>query len=234
MSAVEDTVTQDRGDLDVPMQDAAPNPTGNFNQAPPPLPELFDDKGKSVAYIADVKLGRDGIKKVPYDLKENGVPTGEKAVFFEADALFKITGPADGREFDVRNFDTIVRPSERYKSFVPRGKEISPLGHLAQIAGLDLTAYAKVGDMVTDLAQALQRKGEDTVKAKIFGQWQWRSSTLEWTDNKGNERKGKTVRYGMKNADTITNGVAAPKITFKETGEELQAKFVVTRIEPLK
>jgi hypothetical protein len=235
--AVQDAEDQvpNLADLDVPMTDAAPDPDGDYNAAPPPLPELYDETGKQVPYVVDLILGKDGIKKETFDQKDDdGNKTGSKGVYFTADVMGKAIAAKDGREIDLAFFDTFLRPPQRWTSFTRKSKPMSEIAHLGKVAGLDLTDYETVGEMAQDLNTTLRQKGELRIQALAFIQWQWYSKETEYTTKSGDTKKGQVVRRNMKQADAqFDDGTYDAVITHKETGETLRARAVITRIEPL-
>lgn len=235
VAQAEDQVTPNLADLDVPMSEAAPDPEADFNAAPPPLPELFNEAGKQVPYVIDLMLGKNGIKKETYDRKDSdGNKTGEKGVYFTADVLGKAIAAEDGREIDLLFFNHFLQPAGRWTSFVKKGKGLSEIAHLAKIAGLDITAYETVGEMAKDLEAALRVKGENRVQALAYIQWQWYSKEQEFTTSRGEVKKGQVVRRNMRQADeSYDNGLFNHVIVHPGTGETLRARATIIRIEPL-
>jgi hypothetical protein len=223
-------------ELDVPISETAPNPTANFNDAPPPLPELYDEAGrKQIPYIVQLMLGSNGIKKETYDVKDdNGDKTGEVKAYFTADILAKVIEPFDQRELNLARFDSFLRPAQRWTSFVPASKEISEIGHLAQLVGLNVNDYQTVGQMVPDLVTALKSRGENAVQVKAFIQWQWYDKDHTYVTNSGKEVKGAVVKRGMRQADEVgPDGYPNPVITNPATGNQIRARATITRLEPL-
>lgn len=233
-------VAPDISDLDVPMSASVPEPDGDFNRQPPPLPELFDPENpkRAVPYIVDIRLGRNGIKKEAYDVKNNGVATGEKAAYYTADVLCRAVAVADGRDFEFGRFNALIAPDSRYSSFVQQGKPMSDLVHLAQIAGLNINPapvgpYGTVGELVADLNTVLAKRDADVIQAKAYIQWQWWSKLTTFTRKNGEQKTGKTVRYGMAQADRNSDGAPMAAFVHKDTGETLIAKAVIVKLETL-
>lgn len=237
MSTVVDETTPNLSNLDVPVSDTVQNADGDFNAEPPALPELFTEKGEKVGYIVNLSC-TNGISKETYNVKENGVETGDKAAYYTADLFCRVIGAADGRELDINQYNTFIRPARSYTSFLRKGKEMSEIAHLAKLAGLDLNNYAgqAMGEaLIPDLKEKLAQKGVNAVQAIAIGQWQWYDKDAQFTVQRTGEQKtGKVVRYNMKNADTKRpDGAYDPTIINTETGNKLKARFVITQLLPL-
>src|ERR1041384_818278 len=100
--------------MDVPMNEAAPDPDGDYNATPPPLPELYDEAGRQVPYIVTLGVGPKKLRKDPvYEYVDGQKTNNVLGVRHKLDLLCKVVGPFDQRQIDLAGFNTFLRPPVR-------------------------------------------------------------------------------------------------------------------------
>lgn len=211
--------------VDAALEDGVGNEDGDFLAAPPPVPE-------GQKYLATLGLGRQGISRIVYDKKLDGVPTGEKAAFYKADVLLKLQGSEDG-ETDIAFFQGYLpyQPGgEDITSFIPRGKALSGIGHIAQLCEVKVSDFPSSdfdseNDRVKAYYTSIERKLKSDTPIKVVVervQWQW-SMKGDFKTKAGKSYKYKTVAFGMASAGKRDDGTFDPVLHFNAAGEKVAA-----------
>jgi hypothetical protein len=211
--------------VDAALEDGVGDESGDFLAAPPPVPE-------GQKYLATMGLGRQGISRIVYDKKLDGVPTGEKAAFYKADVLLKLTGSEDG-ETDIAFFQGYLpyQPGgEDIMSFIPRGKALSGIGHIAQLCEVKVSDFPSSdfdseNDRVKAYYTAIERrlKSDSPIKVVVERvQWQW-SMKGDFKTKAGKSFKYKTVAFGQASANKREDGTADPVLYFAADGTKVTA-----------
>lgn len=231
----------DLAGMDIPLTEDDKDMSASQNVEPDPLPELYDDNGKQVPYIAELSLGKEGSKKGPTHAWENGKKTERvTGVYFKVDVLAKVIGVSDGRELDLNKYDVFQRAPRRSRktlenpasSFTNEDKKFSDIIAIARAAGIVTSDFGAMGEIVDELTRLLSKK-TDRVQVLLFNQWQFYSKLVETPRQDGSTYKGKVVVYGMKNAQKNEAGLFLPVYNYAPTSEKIKARSFITKLAPL-
>ena len=210
---------------------------GDFNARPAPLPE-----GQN--YIIALGLGRNGISERTYHSVKGDENSPLKA-FYTLDLLGRVVGSETG-DVSIAGYENFVsirdQQGKEFSTFVPAGKTISGLLHVAKLLELSTKDYGNFREFL----DAVERRLKTTPQPQVIGaklQWQWSMKVEGVEDKNGRAINYKTVKYGMKNAERNTDGTPSPTLYFDKQGNQVakgtkdavavQARAVVQELRPL-